>query len=282
MSAGAAASRDDRDIFRLAPTLDAATTEMLANRLEFRGSDFGYVQISQAYFDQLPLTGAQRILAVGCGTGLEVRALKRRTETTTEFVGVDHSPALIEAAEQLTRAEGLADHVHYQVGDAHHLALEDARFDIVLLHTLLSHVDDPLQVLREARRVARPDGTLAIFDGDYASLTFGYPDPVEAKAIEEALLKVVVANPRVMRDLPRLLREAELELVSGSGVLYANVGSGSFFANMTESFGAVLARSGLLPASVVKEWQTYQARAVEADTFFGASNYYTYLVRRPH
>ena len=145
----------------------------------------------------------------------------------------------------------------------------------------MSHVDDPCQVLREAWRVARSGGTVAIFDGDYASLTFGYPDPLRAKEIEEALLEVVVANPRVMRDLPRLLREVGLELVSGSGAAYTNIGSGGFFANMTEAFGGVLARSGLLPQAVVEEWQSYQRRALEEQTFFGASNYYTYLARRP-
>jgi SAM-dependent methyltransferase len=281
MTTGTTPARDDRDIFRLAPTLDAPTLEMIATRLEFRGTDPGYLRLSQAYFDQLPLAPATRILAVGCGTGIEVRALKRRTQTTAELVGVDHSPALIAAAERLTREEGLAERVRFQVGDAHHLDFDEASFDIVMLHTLLSHVDDPLQVLREARRVARSGGTIAVFDGDYASLTFGYPDPLRARAIEEALLKVIVANPRLMRDLPRLLREAGLELISGHGAVYTNIGSGDFFANMAEAFGGVLARTGLLPPAAVEEWQRYQRRSLEEQTFFGASNYYTYIARRP-
>ena len=57
--------------------------------------------------------------------------------------------------------------------------------------------------------------------------------------------------------------------------------SGGFFANMTEAFGGVLARSELLPQAVVEEWQLYQRRALEEQAFFGASNYYTYLARRP-
>jgi ubiquinone/menaquinone biosynthesis C-methylase UbiE len=281
MPAKAATARKDRDIFRLAPMSDAATLETIAKRLEFRGTDAGYVQLSQAYFDQLPLVAAHQILAVGCGTGLEIRALKRRTRTAAAIVGIDHSPALIEVAERLTREEGLANGIQYQVGDAHHLPFDDACFDIVLLHTLLSHVDNPLQVLGEARRVARPGGTITIFDGDYASLTWAYPDPARAKEIEEQLLQMVVANPRVMRDLPRFIQEVGLELVSGTGVLYANIGSGGFWVNAADLFGAVLARSGMLPRAVVEEWQHYQVRAVESNTFFGASNYYTYHARRP-
>ena len=122
---------------------------------------------------------------------------------------------------------------------------------------------------------------VAIFDGDYASLTFGYPDAAQAKALEQVLLKVLIGNPRVMRDLPRLLREAGLELTEASGTLYADIGPGSFFANVPEAYAGVLARSGLLPQAIIDDWRSYQARAVREGTFFGASNYYTYLARRP-
>jgi ubiquinone/menaquinone biosynthesis C-methylase UbiE len=274
-------TRDDRDIFRLAPSMDAAVLETIAARLEFRGTDEGYARRSQAYFARLPLPDARRILALGCGTGVEVRALRRLTRPEVAIVGVDHSPALIDAARRHTDDEGLSGNVTYQVGDAHHVPYGDGEFDVVTLHTLISHVDDPLQVLREARRLARPGGTVAIFDGDYASLTFAYPDHVLARTIEEKLIQLIVANPRVMRDLPRLLREAGLELAEADGTLYADIGSSRYWVAATESYGVLLARSGLLPQAVVDDWRAFQAQAAADGTFFGASNYCTYLARRP-
>ena len=274
-------TRDDHDIFRLAPSMDAAVLETIAARLEFRGTDHGYARRSQAYFARLPLAQARRILALGCGTGIEVRALRRLTRPEVAIVGLDHSPALIDAARRLTANEGLADNVTYQVGDAHHPPHGDGQFDIVTLHTLLSHVDDPPQVLGEARRLVRPGGTVAIFDGDYASLTFAYPDHTLARTIEEKLIQLIVANPRIMRDLPRLVREAGLELIEADGTLYANIGSSRFWVAATESYGVLLGRSGLLPESVVDDWRAFQVQSVADNTFFGASNYYTYLTRRP-
>jgi SAM-dependent methyltransferase len=273
--------RDDRDIFRLAPTMDTAVLETIAARLEFRGTEEGYARRSQAYFARLPLPQARTILALGCGTGIEVRALRRLTRPEVAIIGVDHSPALIEAARRLTAEEGLSDNVTYQVGDAHHLPYGDGEFDIVTLHTLLSHVDDPLQVLREARRLVRPGGTVAIFDGDYASLTFAHPDHTLAKTIEEKLIELIVANPRIMRDLPRLLRAAGLDLVESDGTLYADIGSSRFWVGAAESYGVLLARSGLFPQAVVDTWRAFQVQAAADNTFFGASNYYTYLTRRP-
>lgn len=255
--------------------------DMIAARLEFRGTDPGYAQLSQAYFARLPLASSGRILALGCGTGIEVRALRKLVPAGTNIVGVDHSSALIDAARRLTADEGLSEEVEYQTGDAHDLAFGEAEFDIVTMHTLVSHVDGPLQVLREACRIVRPGGTVAIFDGDYASLTFAYADPVLAVTIEEKLKQVLVANPRVMRDMPILLREAGLELVHGEGTLYTNIGTSSFWANAAEAYGTVLARSELLAADVVDDWRAYQKQAVIDGTFFGASNYYTYLATRP-
>ena len=87
---GVPPARDDRDIFRLAPSMDAEVLKAIAVRLEFRGTDEGYARLSQAYFTRPPLTDAQLILALGCGTGIEVRALRRLTEPTTTIIGIDH------------------------------------------------------------------------------------------------------------------------------------------------------------------------------------------------
>jgi SAM-dependent methyltransferase len=274
-------ARDDRDIYRLTPNMDAAVLETIAARLEFRGRDEGYVRLSQAYFPRLPLPHAGRILALGCGTGVEVRALRRLTGPDTAIVGVDQSPALIDVARRVTADEGLSDNVTYEVGDAHHTPYDDGEFDVVTLHTLISHVDEPPHVLREARRLVRPGGTVAVFDGDYASLTFAHPDHALAKSIEEKLIQLIVANPRIMRDMPRLLRQAELDLVESDGALYAEIGSSRFWAGAADSYGVLLARSGLLPDGVVDEWRAVQAQSAAENTFFGACNYYTYLTQRP-
>ena len=47
------------------------------------------------------------------------------------------------------------------------------------------------------------------------------------------------------------------------------------------TYGPLLARSGLLSQAVADDWRAFQARAVEGNTFFAASTYYTYLTRRP-
>jgi len=55
------------------------------------------------------------------------------------------------------------------VGDAHQIPLSDAAVDAVVCQAVLEHVLDPVQVVREIRRVLRPDGVV------YAEVPFLQP-----------------------------------------------------------------------------------------------------------
>ena len=68
--------------------------------------------------------------------------------------------------------------------DTRRLDFPSGEFDAVIAHTLISHVDDPLAVIR-AVRVMKPGGVFGMFDGDYASLTFGLADPTQAKTNDD-------------------------------------------------------------------------------------------------
>ena len=103
----------------------------------------------------------------------------------------------------------------------------------------------------------RPGGTVAVFDGNYASLTFAYPDHGMATTVEKKLMQLIVANPRVMRDMPRLVAEAGLDLIDAAGTLYADIGRAHFWLAAAESYGPILARSGLLTPGIVNEWRAF-------------------------
>ncbi|HEY3082595.1 MAG TPA: methyltransferase domain-containing protein, partial [Chloroflexota bacterium] len=181
----------------------------------------------------------------------------------------------------LAAQEGLSDRIELRVGDAQALALPDAAFDAAIAHTLLSHVSDPPAVLRQMARVVRPGGHVGVFDGDYASLTWGHPDPELGRAMDEAVIATIVNNPRVMREMPRRLREAGLELLAAPGWVYAEVGSGRFWLGFIDSYGPMVRRSGLLAPEMVDAWVADQHRASQERTFFGACVYYAYVARRP-
>jgi SAM-dependent methyltransferase len=269
-----------RDVFRSINDLDEATVETLAARLEFRGKDPTFTRWREAYLDRLALAPGARVLDLGCGTGVVARGIAARPGFTGQVVGLDQSPRLIEAARRLASEEGLADRVGFEVGDAQELPYPAAAFDAVVAHTTISHVGEPLALLMEAARVVRPGGRIAIFDGDYASWTFDHPDPVIARAMDEAIVAAVVNNPRILRELPRLLRQAGLEREDLLAWVYADVGAGGFFRGAIEAYAPLVARAGLLPADRVEAWLAHQRQAMTDGVFFAACNYYAYVVRR--
>ena len=75
-------------------------------------------------------------------------------------------------------------------------------------------MSDPLAVLTEAKRIAKPGSMIGVFDGDYASLTFEPEDPAKSKADSEKLINAMVTQPWVMRQIPRLAKRVGLELVN--------------------------------------------------------------------
>jgi SAM-dependent methyltransferase len=75
----------------------------------------------------------------------------------------------------LARAEAAArevSNIDFVVADVHNLDSPNARFDVVHAHQVLQHVADPVQALREMRRVCAPGGVVAARDSDYAAFTW--------------------------------------------------------------------------------------------------------------
>ncbi|MFI8192773.1 class I SAM-dependent methyltransferase [Streptomyces sp. NPDC085946] len=118
------------------------------------------------------LRPGMRILDIGCGPGTITADLAERVPDG-HVTGVDRAPEILERARTEAAGRGLG-HLDFAVADVHALDFPDDTFDVVHAHQVLQHVGDPVQALREMRRVARPGGLVAVRDADYAAMTW-YP-----------------------------------------------------------------------------------------------------------
>ena len=100
----------------------------------------------------------ERVIDVGCGTGLVIRALGVGG-STLDHMAVDLSPDMITTARSHTAGER---GIHYSVMDAHHLVFNDAMFDVATLGQSLAYFEDPWQAFKEIRRVLKPGGRIAV------------------------------------------------------------------------------------------------------------------------
>ncbi|MEW9922474.1 methyltransferase domain-containing protein [Marimonas sp. MJW-29] len=166
------------------------------------------------------------------------------------------------------------------MADSHRTKDVEGKFDLVVLHTLISHVVDPSAVLKEAARLTSPDGRIVVFDGDYASITFGAGDPEVNDLALEGLLKTVVAHPRVMRQFPQLLVKSGLQIVDFLPELLAEVGRAEFFKSMLDSYAGPMVAAGHLDEGIAQQWLSTHNGASEAGAFFGSCNFMTYILSK--
>lgn len=110
------------------------------------------------YVDMGP---GDRLLDIGCGYGSFLSFMQRRAGC--EIHGVDSDEGSIAAA--VCREQG-----ELRVGSLHEADYPDGHFKLLVMLQSLEHMTEPLAVLREARRVLAPGGTLLVEVPNYGAL----------------------------------------------------------------------------------------------------------------
>lgn len=99
------------------------------------------------------------ILDIGCGPGT-ISVDFARHVPQGQVTGIEYVPEPLEQARALATSQGIKN-ITFQVGNIHALGFPDNSFDIVHVHQVLQHIADPVQALREMRRVVKPGGVVA-------------------------------------------------------------------------------------------------------------------------
>ncbi|HET8632054.1 MAG TPA: methyltransferase domain-containing protein, partial [Thermomicrobiales bacterium] len=135
-------------------------------------SKSGKYRVRDRLLDDLALRGDETLLDVGCGRGLLLLGAARRLPRG-RAVGLDvwrredQSGNSRETTLANARAEGVADRVAVEDGDARAMPFPDATFDVVVSSLALHNIRDAegrARALGEVARVLRPGGRVALVD----------------------------------------------------------------------------------------------------------------------
>lgn len=123
------------------------------------------------------LREGDRVLDVGCGTGIVARRAAARVGEAGSVVGLDVNEGMLEVARAAADVE---PPIEWRRGDATDLPFPDESFDAVLSQQALQFVEDPAAALREIHRVLAPDGRIAVSVLRSLEFNSGYGELAEA------------------------------------------------------------------------------------------------------
>lgn len=132
-----------------------------------------------------------RILDVGCGPGTITVDLARLVPQGS-VTALELSESVLSQASDLASSRSVFN-IEFVAGDANALPFGEGMFDVVLCHQVLQHVRDPVHILSEMRRVAKPGGLVAARESDYGGFVW-FPETPGMERWRETYLKVCRAN----------------------------------------------------------------------------------------
>lgn len=190
------------------------------------------------------LAPGETVLDLGSGGGFDCFLAAKQVGASGKVIGIDMTPEMISKARaNAARVEGAAT-VEFRLGEIEHLPVADAEVDVILSNCVINHSPDKEAVFREAFRVLKPGGRLAISD-----LVATQEMPRELRASTEALTGWV-AGAATADELRKWLLDAgfeaiRVEPIPGSGQIVAACMPG------TEDYFASATLEGIKPVSGV-------------------------------
>lgn len=162
------------------------------------------------------LRPGERVLDVGCGTGIVARQAAAAVGGTGAVTGVDIAADMVAVAGSQPPPVGAP--IEWREGDATALPFADGSFDVVLCQMSLMFIEDQGAALREVRRVLTGDGRVVVSTPGSIQPTFALMEQAIVDHISPALAGFVrmvfsIHDPAV---LDALLRDAGFAAVDAS------------------------------------------------------------------
>ena len=256
---------------------DADMQERIADAMDARCLDPAQVALRQDYLGQLVLPDDAFAVEFGSGTGHVTHDLLTMAGAA-RALGIEPSPVMVRRAQAYFAED---TRLRFATGDAKCTELPDGSVDLVVMHTLLCHVPGPEDVVREAWRILKPGGMLAICDGDYDTATAQIADFDPLDQLVRFMINQNVTNLWIMRQIGGILANVGFELGRRCGHGYVAEGDAAYFMTVIDRGADRLAETGVLFPDTAEALKNEARLRLKAQTFFGFMSYVSQVATKP-
>ncbi len=266
------------DVFLNIDEQPKESVSIISERLEDRSFKGQFSDFTKEYFDLLDYDENSRILELGGGTGVIGRNFIEYRNFKGKYVVSDLSKELLNFGEKKAKELKLDNHIQFKKIDAMSKIIHDQGFyDAVIMHTLVSHVPNPAVVITNAKKFLKNNGKIIIFDADYETLLMASGNKKLDEIVNTAIKVGCVAQPKVMRLIPKIAKDLKLRLSKYKSNLLFEAGSADFFYGMGKALSTAVVKSNQLEKKIADEWIKELENAMSENTFFGMCPYITYI-----